>query len=366
MTTEHLPFAPPRHPVPESFIRPVCTECRKPLPELPAAPETVILIVTNRCNLRCPSCSYWRTPADRMREMTFEEYVPLLEELAHDGTRRIVMTGGEPTQRKDWKDLLLACSSSMQEVLLLTNGTGLDPDAVEALAATENVRIVISWDGWDLESFDKSVGRAGMYDRILGAAERLCSTAELDGRIGINITITPQNMEHLPDIATLMATIGVDFFHFHLVYSDDPSCCFTEEACRMMPGIMKATTDRLRTIGIETLIDHVPFAFIRNERCFIPFAHSTIGPYGDVFGCIPAKGGFMDIADNALGNLRSTPFSSIWNSADYMKFRSDAASGRHRNCIACLACHAARNFSAGPCRDCQDKPHIVPSTPEFY
>jgi|GEM_PF-1362002 len=366
MTTKQHAPATPRHPVPESYVQPVCTNCREPLPELSTAPETVILIVTSRCNLRCPSCNYWKSPANTKQELTLDEYVGLLEELAEKGTRKVVLTGGEPTLRKDWKELLYACSSSMQEVLLLTNGTGLDADAHAALACTENVRIVLSWDGWNPESFDESVGKAGMYDRILGGIQRICSSTQLDGRIGINITITPQNLMHLPDIATRMADVGVDFFHFHLVYSDDPTYSFTEESCNIMPGIMQQTREKLRKIGIEAIIDHVPYAFIHNERCFIPYSHSTIGPQGDVFGCIPAKGGFKDIADNALGNLRLTSFSSIWNSSTYMNFRCDAASGRHRNCIACLACHAARNFSAGPCRTCTSRPHIVPSTPEFY
>ncbi|MEC9487421.1 MAG: radical SAM protein [Prosthecochloris sp.] len=354
------------HPVPHDCIEQVCSHCNAPLPALPPGPETVILIVTSRCNLKCPTCSYWKQDAGSERELCLEEYEALLEELAASGTRKVVLTGGEPMVRTDWKKLLQSCSAQIPEVLLLTNGTLVDEEAARMIGNLENVRVVLSWDGWSPESFDQSVGRKDMYTTILGGIERLCSSIAGSGRIGINVTITPQNMHHVPDIADLVARAGIDFFHFHLVYSNDPVYAFSREQCVLLPGIMQRTTAILDERGISQVIDHVPYAFIRHTRCFIPFAHSTVGPFGDVFGCIPAKGGFKDTPENALGNLRSGSFSRIWQSPRYRQFRTDAASGRHRDCIACLACHAARNFSAGPCRTCETKPRLVSNTPEFY
>lgn len=352
--------------VPERMMSTVCAGCTKDPPRALPGPEVLIAIVTDRCNLRCPACNYWRERPSGEPLLSLSAHKELVHSLATTGLQRAVLTGGEPTVRRDWKPLLTTWAEAVPDVLLLTNGTRLDDDGVRHVSALSNVRLVLSWDGWELDAGPSSVGRAGMQETIWNSIGRLCAEPALEGRIGTNITITPHNMLELPEIATALAKRGVDFVHLHLVYSPDPDYRFTSNQCFELPIIVQEAVAELRSHGVTDIIDHVPHAFMQASRCYIPFSHCTIGPRGEVFGCIPAKGGFQDVSSNALGDLRSASFAQVWNSSAYTRFREDALGGKHDNCIACLACHAARNFASEPCRGCPDKPSFAASTPEFY
>lgn len=352
--------------IPENLVVTVCEACRRLPPRLAASPEVLVACITDRCNLRCPNCNYWRNSGDAAEELSVEEHLGLAQDLGHRGLRRVVLTGGEPTIRQEWMELVNVWSSSVSEVLLLTNGTSLDDTAVKFLASRRNVRVIISWDGWDMALTDRFTGRPDMRNRVWEGIRRAGSHRGLKGRIGANITITPANMLELTSITASLADAGVSFFHFHIIYSARRDYRFSKrQALQLMP----LTSDAVHLLARRkcfNVINHVPFAFVRLSHCFIPLSNSTVGPRGEVYGCIPAKGGFKDIASNALGNIRERPFSAIWKSRPYQNFRKAAREGRHQNCLACLACHAARHFSCEPCRSCVERPVFSLGSPEFY
>ena len=58
---------------------------------------------THHCNLRCTYCSspYLKTP-----ELTTEQWLKVVDELADLGCRRVGILGGEPLVRRDLPDLI--------------------------------------------------------------------------------------------------------------------------------------------------------------------------------------------------------------------------------------------------------------------
>ncbi|MQA97703.1 MAG: radical SAM protein [Streptosporangiales bacterium] len=91
--------------------------------------------LTSRCNIRCRYC----LPAGKQPVITqpsFEEAVEVLQ-AAHDlGFRRVHYTGGEPTVRRDFVDILRAAKDiGYSQQIVTTNGYRLHrflPEAVEA------------------------------------------------------------------------------------------------------------------------------------------------------------------------------------------------------------------------------------------
>ncbi len=86
------------------------------------------LSVTDRCNFRCIYC----LPAEGMPWMpraeilSFEEMARLVTVFAGLGIRRVRITGGEPTLRKDLVDLVRLLSDlGLDEIALTTNGLKL-------------------------------------------------------------------------------------------------------------------------------------------------------------------------------------------------------------------------------------------------
>lgn len=67
------------------------------------APMAVRWQLTNRCFARCKYCKIWQNPE---KEMTLEQIVSILDEMASMGTQTISYSGGEPMLRKDIGQIL--------------------------------------------------------------------------------------------------------------------------------------------------------------------------------------------------------------------------------------------------------------------
>jgi MoaA/NifB/PqqE/SkfB family radical SAM enzyme len=115
-------------------------------------PFEVQAILLNACNLKC---SYCRCPEIKTELMTTRQWLETLEGLAALGTLRIKFQGGEPTLRRDFKEL---CAASRRLGLLtavVTNGSRLveQPDLFDELD-----EVVVSLDGPVADLHDKHRG----------------------------------------------------------------------------------------------------------------------------------------------------------------------------------------------------------------
>ena len=83
------------------------------------------LSVTDTCNFRCNYClpdGYCAN--DKDAPLSIDEIVALVKAFALNGTRKIRLTGGEPTLRKDLADIISACKNvaGIETVALTSNG----------------------------------------------------------------------------------------------------------------------------------------------------------------------------------------------------------------------------------------------------
>jgi len=125
------------------------------------------LSITDVCNYRCAYClpqGYKKTPGDMRSFMSGEEISRLAKALSELGICKIRLTGGEPTVRKDFFDILkdMKQNSNIPKVTMTTNGYRLNKIAKQ-LHETGLDGINISIDSLDREIFKKLTG----HDRLL-------------------------------------------------------------------------------------------------------------------------------------------------------------------------------------------------------
>ena len=89
------------------------------------------LSITDVCNYSCTYClpqGYKKTPGDKRSFMSAEEISRLTKALSKLGVCKIRLTGGEPTVRKDFFDILkdMKQNSNIPKVTMTTNGYRLD------------------------------------------------------------------------------------------------------------------------------------------------------------------------------------------------------------------------------------------------
>jgi GTP 3',8-cyclase len=129
--------------------------------------------VTDRCNLRCTYCM----PADGLdwipREdlLTYEEITRIVAVLARLGVRKVRLTGGEPTVRRDLVRLVSAIASipGIEDVAMTTNGLRLVTMAAP-LAAAGLRRVNVSLDDIDPERFAALTRGGDVHEVLRGIA----------------------------------------------------------------------------------------------------------------------------------------------------------------------------------------------------
>ena len=150
----------------------------------PAAPELLLdrqrrridylrISVTDRCNLRCTYCLPEEGVATVPRAglLSFEEIVALVGCFARLGVRRLRLTGGEPTVRRDLPELvrMLRRLPGIDDLALSTNAVLLAELAAPLRSAGVD-RLNISVDTLDEARFAR-ITRGGRLERVLEGIE---------------------------------------------------------------------------------------------------------------------------------------------------------------------------------------------------
>jgi cyclic pyranopterin phosphate synthase len=129
--------------------------------------------VTDRCNYGCSYCipADGVEHADRADILSFEEIAALVRVFASLGVRRVRLTGGEPTVRRDLTALvrLLRDIPGVDDIALSTNGHLLSELAAPLRAAGID-RVNVSLDSLDPVRF-RRVTRRGELSRVLAGIE---------------------------------------------------------------------------------------------------------------------------------------------------------------------------------------------------
>jgi len=134
------------------------------------------LSITDVCNFKCGYClpnGYQKNKSDNRKFLTCEEIERLAKGLSDLGVSKIRLTGGEPTVRKDFFDIIkiLKKKSGIKKTVITTNGYRLDQIA-EKLADSEIDGINISIDSLNRETFKNITGHDRLPE-ILKGIEKL-------------------------------------------------------------------------------------------------------------------------------------------------------------------------------------------------
>lgn len=158
--------------------------------------------VTDRCNFRCVYClpEEGLSWIPRKELLSYEELVRIVRVMATMGVRRVRLTGGEPTVRRDLGDLVqaLAAIPGIEDLSLTTNGHLLAPIAGE-LARRGLHRVNISIDSLDPVRFAR-LTRGGQLAPVLAAIEAARAAGLTPIKLNV-VVIGGENDDEVVDLA---------------------------------------------------------------------------------------------------------------------------------------------------------------------
>ena len=297
----------------------------------------VIWNLTRTCNLRCRHCYTTSADVPFPGELSHEQAMSVLDDLAGFGIPALILSGGEPLSRFDFFPLAeRARELGFRHLSLSTNGTKL-AENIDRLADLAFDYVGISLDGIG-QMNDWFRGVDGAFDAAL-AGVRACKAKGV--KVGLRFTITEDNADMLPAMIDLCDAEGVDKFYLsHLVYAgrgnknrgEDTERARTRKAMDQLidrAWVAVAEDQPLEIVTGNNDADAV--WFLRwVERNFPSQRAAHVARHLEAWGGNSSGLGVANIdpqgkvhpdtywSDYTVGSVKDTPFSALWTGPDPM------------------------------------------------
>jgi MoaA/NifB/PqqE/SkfB family radical SAM enzyme len=157
---------------------PIFEAARRYLPLAEARPEDAstrpilaVWEVTLRCDLACRHCGS-RAGRERPDELTTEECLDVVQQLADLGTREVALIGGEAYLRDDWLGIVSAIRDRGMLATMTTGGRGVTRELALAAKRAGLHSVSVSLDG-DEPTHDRLRGVRDSYGYAIAALAHL-------------------------------------------------------------------------------------------------------------------------------------------------------------------------------------------------
>jgi AdoMet-dependent heme synthase len=299
--------------------------------------------VTKECNLKCEHC-YRDAGGKDADELTTEEGLGLVDEIAKAGFKILILSGGEPLLRKDIFKLIRQAALRGMRPVLGTNGALFTRDIVRKIKEAGVSRAGISLDSKDRQKHDEFRKHIGAWSATVNGM-KLCREEGLDFQV--HTTVTRRNYQEITAITDFVAGLGAKAHHIFFLVPTGRGKSLSDvfiggkEIKEVLEKVLKKQAELDIEIKPVCAPQFIPLARVMGvetrfqKGCLAGTSYCCILPNGDVHPCpyLPLK----------AGNVREEKFSSIWaTSGIFVNMRSTAYSG---NCSRC-----ANRDTCGGCR----------------
>jgi radical SAM protein with 4Fe4S-binding SPASM domain len=335
------------------------------------APFLVVWDFTHNCNLSCKHC-YSNSGVTRETELTTEEALEVVDQLADAGVIALAFSGGEPLSRKDFFEVASHAAKRGLYVSVATNGTLLTKENVRKLKEAKINYVEVSIDGATAKTHDSFRGVPSAFDKAVAGLKKC---VEEDLCVCIATTATKSNIDEMPEILDLAEEIGAArFTYFNFIptgrgkehYDQDLSPEEREKLMlylldRMSKGYkvtILTTAPQLARVALQcqgpgdtATMSMAHMQTVKVSKKAVPLAdfiggcgagrlYCSLSPQGDVHPCV-----FLPIN---VGNLKKEKFGDVWlNSKLFNALRNrDNLKGACGKCdykYICGGCRARAN-----------------------
>jgi len=253
--------------------------------------NSVLLFLTERCNLSCRHCYVWAEPGSGPA-MPLETFDLALNLCCQLGIEDVSLAGGEPTIHPKFGLMVREVAQRGLRARLITNGISLiRRDQLENTLRYLDMCWLSVYG--PTEAVHQSVSR--------GQSLPLCELVETVGKftrkgymIGVSVLITPDSIDHIGDFLDVAESKGVRRVRLLPLQPDGRATVEMNYSWETWPGDLSALRRKLRSDRreqFEILTMNSPFAqedwevegrascLLNNRRLW------SVVPDGDVFTC---------------------------------------------------------------------------------
>jgi len=326
-------------------------------------PRLIAWETTAGCNLSCRHCRGSSTSRKPAGELTTQEAMHFIDEIAQMGKPILILSGGEPLVREDIYQIASYANIKGLSVALATNGTLVTPDVASRLKEAGVRRISVSLDGASPQTHDDFRCVPGAFE---GAMRGIDVIKEAGIGFQINTTITKRNLTEIPTILDMATEIGAEALHIFLLvptgrgkeleneeippaeyervlnwFYDQQKTAKIQLKATCAPHYFRIMRQRARKEGTEITVKTHGYEAM-TKGCLGGTGFCFVSSVGEVYPC-----GYLPAL---AGNIKEQPFGEIWENSQVFKDLRDPSrlKGKCGNCEykeVCAGCRA-RAFAA--------------------
>lgn len=187
------------------------------------------LSITEKCNFRCTYCLPDGSECySHDGELSLVEIQRLVNAFAALGTKKIRITGGEPSLRRDLCDIISLCKSTLgiETVGLTTNGFRLEKDVVQWRAAGLDV-LNVSMDSLNPSAFQMITGSEKLASILRGLD--IAQTLGFKSLKINTVLLRDQNAHELNDFLAFIKTRRITLRFIELMRTGDNQQFFNQQ-----------------------------------------------------------------------------------------------------------------------------------------
>jgi radical SAM protein with 4Fe4S-binding SPASM domain len=349
-----LPIAPDAPPGPRRL--PLADEARDV--DRAWRPIYAVWEITLKCDLACRHCGS-RAGHARSDELSTEECLDLVRQMAELGVKEVTVIGGEAYLRDDWTEIVREIARLGMSPTMTTGGRGITRERARAAREAGLHGASISIDGLE-ETHDRLRGVQGSFRSAIEAMKNL----RAEGLpVSTNTQINRLSMPELPEVLELLAENGGHSWQIQLTVAmgrgaDEPDVLLQPyDLLELFPllGKLKARADEL---GVRIWPGN-------NIGYFGPYESALRGtmPRGHMASCGAGRGTLGIEADGSIkgcpslptqawtgGNIRDSKLVDIWERSAELRYTRDRTVedlwGYCRTCYYADTCRAGCTWTS--------------------
>ncbi len=313
--------------------------------------------ITLRCDLACRHCGS-RAGRSRPDELSTEEALDLVRQMAELGTKEVTLIGGEAYLRDDWTTIARAVRAHGMDCTMTTGGRGLTLERVLAAKEAGIRSVSVSVDGLE-ETHDSLRGVKGSFR---SAFEAMANLKKGGIPFSANSQFGRKSIKDMPEVFDRLVAAGIHSWQTQITVAmgravDEPELLL--EPYQMLEVL--AMLARLKPVADANRVRIWPG---NNIGYFGPYETLLRGtlPRGHMASCGAGRSTLGIEADGSIkgcpslptleytgGNIRDVSLKDIWERSAPLRFTRDRTVedlwGHCRDCYYNDTCRAGCSWT---------------------
>jgi radical SAM protein with 4Fe4S-binding SPASM domain len=314
--------------------------------------------ITLRCDLACRHCGS-RAGHARSDELSTEQCLDLVRQMAELGVKEVTLIGGEAYLRDDWTEIVRAIRAHGMQATMTSGGRGITAERAKLAAEAGLQSVSISIDGLEA-THDRLRGVDGSFRSALEALKNLRAAGI---RVACNTQINRLSVPDLPELLELIAREGVHSWQIQLTVAmgraaDEPEVLLQPYDLLEFFPLLARLKKRMDEVGVRLWPGN-------NIGYFGPYESLFKGgmPRGHMASCGAGRSTLGIEADGSIkgcpslptdawtgGNIRDNSLEEIWERSAPLRYTRDRTIddlwGYCRSCYYADVCRAGCTWTS--------------------